>query len=1025
MRSIVVRTVRRKFRWSDRATLRSVLLAAVFFLLPPPPAVAQTGEMRFDHLSLEHGLSDLTVFCFAQDSSGFLWFGTGDGLNKYDGHTFSVFKNDPLDSTSLSPGQINTLCTDRRGVLWIGTPDGISLFHPDSNRPRHIHRSLSLDNPNSRFVNWLQALRDGDVAVGTAGGLYIYGHQTERFERMTFDTLEPLMITSLTEARDGTLWLATLHKGLIAFNRKTGAWRHYPPDDRKPAMLHGTTVNRVVQTHDGSIWVATDRCISRLDTATQLFAHYTDNKGLGQDIFFDVYVDRRGTLWVGAFHLGLGRYLPEADRFIRYMPDEEDPHSINSERIDCIFEDRGGVLWVATYRAGLNRHNVKGDAFKRFVPRRKPGEGLCGGGVYAILEDRYGEVWIGSYGAGLNRYNPRTGKYSYYKPVPRTRGSISGDDIVSLLESRNGDLWVGSYGLDRFDRTTGRFVHYPMVNEAKRQGSEREVKCLYEDRDGVIWFGTFTGGLHCLNPKTGEMKQYAHLGTDSLSPGIWGICEDTRGRLWLASYGNGLFMFDRKTERFHWFNYNPNTPSRSVSAAGLYDILCDDEGMLWIGTMGGGLDRLNPETMEFTRYTDKQGLPNNFVKGIEKDARGFLWLSTDFGLSRFDPKAGTFKNFKADDGLMGNVFLSGAHFVSNTGRMYFGGELGAVSFHPDSIMENNFIPPVVITTFRVLDRPYPLHLPRTFSHDQNSVAFEFVALDYTAPERNLYAYKIDGVDDHWIQAGNRRYANYPHLQPGTYTFRVIGSNNDRRWNEQGASLTFTISPPFWETWWFISAAILALVGAGVGAYNYRVNRLLEIERLRVRIASDLHDDIGSSLTKISLQSELIQEGFDPEEQQNYLKSIATMSRELVTSMSDIVWSIDARNDTVENLFDKMRSFGFSTLSAKEIGFSFAYSDFDLKKKLPVDVRENIYLIFKEAINNIAKHANAASVNVVLRNDSDKFSMVITDDGKGWDGMERPSGHGTKNMKMRAERLSGSIEFVKDEGTRVAFSMKRL
>jgi signal transduction histidine kinase len=314
---------------------------------------------------------------------------------------------------------------------------------------------------------------------------------------------------------------------------------------------------------------------------------------------------------------------------------------------------------------------------------------------------------------------------------------------------------------------------------------------------------------------------------------------------------------------------------------------------------------------------------------------------------------------------------------------------------------------------------------REFAHDQNSLEFEFVALDFTNPDRNRYAYIVEGLDEHWTQAGERRYANYPHLAPGSYTFRVKGSNNDGVWNEQGTSYAFTILPPFWKTAWFISIAALALIGISVAAYNYRVNRLLEIERLRVRIASDLHDDVGSSLTRISLQSELIQEGIEPEEQQNYLKNIATMSRELVTAMSDIVWSIDSRNDSVENILDKMRNFGSTVLSTKDVNFNLAHSGLDVKKKLSVDVRENLYLIYKEAINNIAKHANASKVNVILRNDSDKFTMTIIDDGKGWEGNERPSGHGTRNMKMRAERLGGRVEFVRDDGTRVVLTRKRL
>jgi two-component sensor histidine kinase len=441
--------------------------------------------------------------------------------------------------------------------------------------------------------------------------------------------------------------------------------------------------------------------------------------------------------------------------------------------------------------------------------------------------------------------------------------------------------------------------------------------------------------------------------------------------------------------------------------------------------MGGGLNRFDPATETFKHYTVEDGLPSNFVKGIQESTHGELWLSTDFGVSRFNPREGTFKNLTARDGLMGNVFLSGAHTKGAGGRMYFGGEKGAVSFHPDSIKENTHVPSVVITLLSVLGKPYPLHGRQTYSYDQNSVAFEFVALDYTLPEKNRYAYRLDGVDHDWVDAGTGRYANYLHLDPGTYTFRVKGSNNDGVWNEVGTSLTFTITPPFWQMAWFQIAAVVALIGLGTLLYNYRVHRLLEIERLRVRIASDLHDDIGSSLTRISLQSELIQEGIDPQEVGKYLKNIASMSRELVSTMSDIVWSIDARNDMMENLITKIRDFASATLSTKQIELAFAHSGLDLKKKISVDKRENIYLFCKEAINNIAKHSEAANARIVIRNDHDKATVVIEDNGKGIGSAMKINSHGLKNMRLRAQRLGGNVEILSDAGTRVVLTMRSL
>ncbi len=1009
---------------------RSVVLLTLFGLcVCSRLGFAQPTEMRFDHISLEQGLSDLTVFCFAQDSSGFLWFGTSDGLNKYDGHTFTVFRPDPTDSTSMSLGTINGLCVDRSGTLWIGASTGLSTLPPDSSVPRRIPNHVVYGTPGSKAVNWVEVLANGDVGIATNSGFFIYGQAEKRFSRIPLDDLEPVSISAFTEARDGTLWIAVGHKALVALDKRNKSQRRYLTYEVDRVNQLDNWVNRIHEDGKGNVWVATNAGLYRRTADRDTFILVTKEQGLGVNLVIDILEDHKGTLWVGTFHLGVARYRPETDDFIRFMHDPEDPQSLNSSRITRMFEDRGGVLWFATYRAGLNRHNAKRSSFTHFVRRATPGTGLSGDGVYTIFEDMLGDLWIGTYQSGLNRYNPATGKYTHYRHSENDRNSLSTNNVLAILESRNGDLWISGYGgVDRFDRRTGRFVHYPMLNAKQLTGSDKEVKSMYEDSDGFIWFGMFTGGLNRLDPKTGGMRQYRYLGGDSIDPGsagIWAICEDARGRLWLGSYGAGLFVMDKGTETFRKFVADEKRPLITLRSNGIYSILKDEQGILWLGTMGGGLTRFDPETETIKNYMVENGLPNNFVKGVRKDTHGYLWLSTDFGLSRFDPKTETFKNFKAEDGLAGNVFLSGAHYVNAAGRMYFGGEKGAMSFHPDSIRENTFVPPVVITSMKVLEQPYSLRDELEFSYDKNSVSFEFVALDFTAPERNQYAYMVEGVDKDWVQAGTRRYANYPHLKPGTYTFRVKGSNNDGVWNEQGTSVMFVITPPFWETWWFILLVIAVIVALLILGYNYRVNKLLEVERLRVRIASDLHDDIGASLTRISLQSELIQEGIEPAEMNNYLKNIARQSRELVTSMSDIVWSIDARNDTVANLMNKIRDFGSNTCEMKQMGFKFAYSGIDQKQKVSVDKRENIYLICKEAINNIAKHAEASSVSIVIRNDHDKFTIVIQDDGKGLGGRTKLSGHGLKNMKMRAERLGGSIEMLEDRGTRLVLTTKPL
>ena len=465
----------------------------------------------------------------------------------------------------------------------------------------------------------------------------------------------------------------------------------------------------------------------------------------------------------------------------------------------------------------------------------------------------------------------------------------------------------------------------------------------------------------------------------------------------------------------------------------------DAQGALWLGTVSG-LNKLvlgegaAPQTPSFTRYTEKDGLPNDFIYGILGDAEGNLWLSTNKGLSKFNdrlPPGKKFRNYDVQDGLQNNEFNVGAYHRGHSGALYFGGVNGFNIFFEQRVKDNSHAPPVVLTAFRVFNEEVALDTAvaeiktLALSHQQNFFSFDFAALDFTQPEKNRYAYKMEGFDRDWVQAETRRYASYTNLDPGQYVFRVKGANNDGVWNENGAAVKITIRPPFWKTWWFRLLAAAAAFGALSLLYRYRVSRLLEMERLRVRIASDLHDDIGSTLTKISLHSELIQHSADAGEIKESLRKIGAMSRELITTMSDIVWSIDARNDTMGDLVDRMREFAAGVLPAKAIAFSFDATALVLPQKLPVNVRQNVYLIFKEAVNNITKHAEASHVAIQLKSSNGTFSMTVSDDGKAWRDDENQTGQGLRNMRMRAERIGGRLEIYRDPGYTVSLTAPAL
>ncbi len=578
---------------------------------------------------------------------------------------------------------------------------------------------------------------------------------------------------------------------------------------------------------------------------------------------------------------------------------------------------------------------------------------------------------------------------------------------------------------------TGMVQQFQHAREDSASLSDDKITCLWLSRADTLWVGTLAG-LNRFERATQTFTRFKHepQNPNSLSQNaIWCLQEDHAGNIWIGTERSGLNKFEPASRRFVRYTSDPANPN-SLSHNSVSALYADRRGVLWVGT-DNGLNQFDPRTNRFTRYSEAEGLRGGILSGILGDESGRLWLSTNRGVVRFSPQlpAGQqFRNYDVKDGLQALTFLEGSAYQSSAGEMFFGGDEGLNRFHPLRVRDNPHPPAIVVTSFKIFDKPVPLDTTisarstLTLSYEDNFFSFEFDALDFTHPEKNQYAYKMEGFDADWIHSGTRRYASYTNLDHGEYRLRVKGSNNDGVWNEAGAAIRIAITPPFWETWWFRGLALAAMALGLVWLYRHRVARLLEVERLRVRIASDLHDDIGATLTKISLHAELIEESQEPNEVRDSLRKIGAMSRELVTTMSDVVWSIDARNDTVGNLLDRMREFAASVLAAKSATFTFSASGLDLQKQLSVTLRQNVYLIFKEAINNIAKHAAEAShVDINLKNAEGNFNLIVRDDGKNSKSGEKLTGQGLRNMKMRAARIGGRLDFSCENGCIVSLT----
>jgi ligand-binding sensor domain-containing protein/anti-sigma regulatory factor (Ser/Thr protein kinase) len=1006
--------------------------------------LAQKENIRFERISLEHGLSQSTVNCILEDHEGFMWFGTQDGLNKYDGYKFTIYRHEDSDSNSLSDSYIRSICEDHEGILWVGTSrggsgGGLNRFDPDTKKfTRYRHDPKDSGTISHNYINAIL----GDISqnclwIGTANGFNRFNPATGRVIRYLKDpkcpqTISDNYILSIFKDREGIYWIGTAN-GLNRFDPVQETFTQYLHDPRDDNSLSDNYVLYVREDHFGNIWIATfSGGLNRLDKKSGRFTRFRHNPGdpssLAHDHVECFYEDKAGFIWVGTDGGGLSKLDPRTGKCKNYFYNAGDPESLSNNRIWSMYGGNDGVIWFGNYAGGINKLDRANEKFRIFKNEPNEKNTLFGNIVFSVFEDEEtGRLWVGTDDAGLNAIDIKTGVYSHY--ANNTAGGLKSNQITVIMKDSYGTLWCAtSSGVYSWDPDAQMFLHLKTEDgDYFTKGNGNLVLSMMEDKEGNFWFGTDGAGVYLWERKENRWSNFRSGLNEKnglRNNVVWSLYQESSGIIWLGTEG-GLAKFSKTDRSFTCYQSDPANRT-GLSNNKVFSFCEDRAGRLWIAT-SGGFNRLIDSSGRFERFTEADGLANNCVYSILEDRKGRLWMSTNNGISVFDPNTLKFKNYDAGDGLPANEFATGAYFKNANGRMYFGCINGFVAVDPDSLIYNQTVPPIVITAFTKLnkeqaaDKPVSKLTEIELAYHENVFSFEFVALNYVNSDKNQYAYKLDGFDKDWVYCGSRRFASYTNLDPGTYVFRAKGSNNDGLWNEAGASIRILVLPPPWQTWWFKLAALLLITGIAYAAYHYRVNKLLELERLRTKIASDLHDDVGATLTKISLYSDLIKAGVDPVRHQSLLSNIAMMSRDVITTMSDIVWSIDSRNDRVMHLLDRMSDFAQSVLSAKNIALQFRSEGFK-NDHLSSELRQNIYLILKESINNIAKHAQATNVDVWLRLEGDTFIMQISDNGIGIPHDQVKSSHGLRNMAARARRIHGRLEITNNDGTKIKLTV---
>jgi len=778
-----------------------------------------------------------------------MWFGTFDGLNRYDGYEFRVFKHNLEDQNSLSANVIQVIFEDQDGMLWLGTiGGGVNRYDPETER--FTRYQYDLENPNSLGSDTIFAIyqdQDGNLWIGTAGGgLNRYDPQIDGFVRYQHDpdnsqSLSHNIVRAIFEDSEGEMWIGTDGGGLNRFDRQSEvftAYRHNPDD---PNSLAHDSVTAVYQDNEGVFWLGTwGGGLDRLEFEKEgreaaRFSHYRndpeDFSSLSHDSILSLYEDSSGGLWIGTLGGGLNRFDRRTEQFSRYQTNPDDPYSLNHNSVISMVGDPTGLLWLGTSGGGVNVLDLESKAFRHYYSIPGDPNTLNSNDVMGIYEDPEGVLWIGTGSGGLNKFDSQAKQVSYYQYDPDNPSSMTDNMVREIVQDAQGVLWLPTrQGLNSFDPITGEVTTYQHVPDNPSSLLDNNVMTVYKAEDGVIWVGTWSG-LNRLDPFIGEMHAYSQnpeLAGILSGVTVTSIDEDPTGVLWMGTFGSGLIRFDTQAEQLTQYKHN-DADLDSLADNTVWEVFLDRAGILWIGT-AVGLDRFDGAE-GFTHYNEKDGLPSAGVMSILEDdlpsdgGGSNLWISTSKGLTRLSPNSGAVRNFDVSDGLQGDDFVWSSAFKNQRGELFFGGTNGLTAFDPSQIVDNPHVPPMVITGFQLANKPVEIGEESilkssimetdelTLSYEDRVISFEFAALNYRAPQKNRYRYMLQGFDETWTEVGSdRRYVTYTNLDSGEYLFRVLGSNNDGVWNEEGVSIDITITPPWWGTTWFRVVAVILLVG---------------------------------------------------------------------------------------------------------------------------------------------------------------------------------------------------------------------
>ena len=889
-----------------RMALRSVLLRFIlttFVIFPSGMLTGQQRDMRFERLNSKDGLSQISVECILQDKLGFMWFGTADGLNRYDGYQFKVFRNRPGDASSISDNDILSIVEDKASFLWIGTSGGgLNRYNPMRNTFYSWRNDPS--DPTSLASNRVDSLlfdEDGVLWIGTSNGLSRLNPDSNAFVNYRNDpqnhkSLAGNHVNAIYQDRSGILWVGS-NKGSLQRMEIDGSFSTFTPFPQSESS--SKDILTIFETSDDKLWVGTSQGAVIFNRESETFEYFSSNKqstnSLSDRWVECILEDSQGRIWVGTGD-GLNRLQENGEYFDRIYHDPARPNSLSHNTVSHLYQDRSDVLWIATTGGGLNKYHHRKEIFNHI--ERSPQTGLSLNSIWCFLKDQEDNLWIGTWGGGLNLLRKGQKNFQQFRHDPDNRKSLSHDDVRCLFQDSRGNVWIGTTNrLNSFNPSTQSFTHY---GEAAGL-SDNQVYTIVEDHLHRLWIGTGRG-LNVFNYETGTFSHYFH---NPDQPGtlshdrIRMVFEDSQKKLWIAT-SMGLNLFNEEGE-FEHYRHNPQKP-QSLSHDEVRAIIEDGKGRLWVGT-SNGLNLFHPEQGIFEAFQQGDGLPNNVIYGILEDEIGFLWISTNQGLSRMDPDRKSFLNYDFQDGLQDNEFNQAAAYKDRNGALYFGGNKGYNFFHASKIQPYSAPQRPVITDFTISNNsvalrnanpsspllftpPYTQSL--TLNPDHKTFGFEFASLHFLNSEKSRYAFRLKGFEEEWNYTDNsRNYASYTHLSHGQYIFQVRSTNKEGVWSKEIRSVNILIKPPWRKTWWFYLICTLSLILI-IRHYALAHHRKLEKERtLNERINRQLEKSVAERTRELKLKNHALDARY--RELETLDRIVQIINREL--TMEDVVQAI--------------------------------------------------------------------------------------------------------------------------------------